>query len=141
VSGRRPKGARRKTRRRTGGIPASEVFRASFLEHLDGEDAESFAGFGEALFRSVLEGAPSLPLGQKSGESTPHRELRAVAVDLLMTEKQLMEVTREREDCELDPSDTALSKVAGRYAKRVARIREELETTLERACGKESLNG
>jgi hypothetical protein len=130
VSGRRPQGGRRKARRRTGGIPASEVFRASFLEHLDREDAESFASFGDALFRSVLEGAPSLPPGQKSGESTTHREIRAVAVDLQMTENQLLQVSREREVCELDPSDTALSKRAERYAKRVARIREELERTL-----------
>ena len=127
---RRRPGRRRKSKGRGGEIPASEVFRASFLEYLGGEDAVSFTSFGESLFRSVLEGAPSLPTGEER-ESTTHREMRAIAVDLQMTEEQLLLVAREREECELDAADTALSRMAERYATRVARLRGDLETTLE----------
>jgi hypothetical protein len=121
--------SRRSAGQRKESGPASEIFRATFLEHLDDGDAQRVVDFGEVLLRAVLEAAPSIPPGEEV-ESTTRREIRAVVLDLRVTQTLLEAISREREECDLGAADAALSRKAERAAKRLERIARELDEAL-----------
>lgn len=102
-----------------------EGFRETLLRVIpDGEEAQATRQFGAVFFRMLLErSGPE----SESGESSTKSELGAAAKELRHLEAYLADVGRGWKDHCLDPADTKLSKFAGRLARHVGEVADQIE--------------
>jgi len=106
------------------------TFRESFLLYLTDEPLNNlFRLLGRVLFDFIQEAhrMPDWP------EGVTATELRAAVGDLRHLEGYLEGVGRQHEEAPLAPSEIALSKVAARQARELARIADEIEAALDTA--------
>ncbi|HEX3127280.1 MAG TPA: hypothetical protein VH394_08120 [Thermoanaerobaculia bacterium] len=83
--------------------------------------------FGRLFHELVLEYYHHWPNWPEGVTAT---ELRAALADLRHLEGYLGAVGREHQDASLSESDTALSVLAGRLAKELSRVADEIEQAL-----------
>lgn len=106
------------------------VFREAFLMYLSDEPLNSVLRIiGRALFDLILNSHrwPDWP------EGVTATELRAAVGDLRHLQGHLAGVGREQEEAPLTGPETALSRLAARQARELARVADEIETALDKA--------
>jgi hypothetical protein len=105
------------------------TFRESFLLYLTDEPLNNlFRLLGRVLY-DFIQDAHRMPDWPEGVTAT---ELRAAVGDLRHLEGYLAGVGREHEEAQLAAPDVALSKVAGRQARELARVADEIEAALDR---------
>lgn len=94
----------------------------------DPEDREALRRVGRLLYDLAVE-TTHLP-DIKGGETIVRSELRAAAAELRFVEGFLAMVERSAEEAGLPPADEALSRFAGRLARKVGALAERIEKRL-----------
>jgi hypothetical protein len=104
------------------------VFRETFLAFFTEPSYNTALRiFGRLLHELVLEYYHHWPNWPEGVTAT---ELRAALADLRHLEGYLAAVGREHQDASLSESDTALSVLAGRLARELSRVADEIEQAL-----------
>jgi hypothetical protein len=91
----------------------------------DEQDREALRRVGRMLYHLALEATRIPP-----EESETRRELRAASAELRFVEGYLAMVYREHEESSLPTADGALSRLAGRIARKVGALAERIEESL-----------
>jgi len=104
------------------------VFRETFLFYFTEPPCNAALRiFGHLFHELVLEYYHHWPSWPEGVTAT---ELRAALADLRHLEGYLSSVGREHQDASLSESDTALSVLAGRLARELSRVGDEIEQAL-----------
>jgi hypothetical protein len=104
------------------------AFRETFLMYFTEPPANAALRiFGRLFHDLVLEHYHHWPAWPESVTAT---ELRSALADLRHLEGYLEAVGREREAAELKDSDATLSRIAGRLARELARVADEIESAI-----------
>lgn len=107
------------------------AFRETFLMYFTEPPANAaLREVGRLIHDLVLEHYHHWPAWTESVTAT---ELRSALADLRHLEGFLESVGREREAAELKDSDATLSRLAGRLARELAGIADEIETAIGEA--------
>lgn len=91
----------------------------------DPEDREAIRKAGRLLYNLALEAAR-----WPAEESETRRELRAAAADLRYLEGFFFTVERQAEDSSLSAADQALTRIAGKLARKVGALAGRIEGRL-----------
>lgn len=104
------------------------VFRETFLLYFtESPYNAALRVFGRLIHELVLEYYHHWPSWPEGVTAT---ELRAALADLRHLEGYLASVGREHQDASLSESDTVLSVLAGRLARELSRVADEIEQAL-----------
>lgn len=107
------------------------AFRETFLMYFTEPPANAaLREVGRLFHELVLEYYHQWPAWTESVTAT---ELRSALADLRHLEGYLEAVGRERETADLKDQDTTLSRLAGRLARELARVADEIESAIGEA--------